>query len=61
MRYLLDTNVCVMYLNGRSTSVRDRLFSVPLEDMAVCSIIKAELCVDLLFALVMQSIIKDLM
>jgi len=29
MRYLLDTNVCVMYLNGRSTSARDRLLSVP--------------------------------
>jgi hypothetical protein len=50
-----------MYLNGRSTSVRDRLLCLPLEDMAVCSIIKAELCVDLLFALVMQSILKDLM
>jgi tRNA(fMet)-specific endonuclease VapC len=43
MRYLLDTNVCVMYLNGRSTSVRDRLLSVPLADMAVCSVVKAEL------------------
>lgn len=43
MRYLLDTNVCVMYLNSRSTSVGDRLLSVPLEDMAVCSVVKAEL------------------
>jgi tRNA(fMet)-specific endonuclease VapC len=43
MRYLLDTNVCVMYLNGRSTSVRDRLHSIALEEMAVCSIVKAEL------------------
>jgi tRNA(fMet)-specific endonuclease VapC len=43
MRYLLDTNVCVMYLNGRSTSVRDRLLSIPLEDIAVCSVVKAEL------------------
>lgn len=43
MRYLLDTNVCVMYLNGRSTLVRDRLHSVSLEEMAVCSIVKAEL------------------
>jgi tRNA(fMet)-specific endonuclease VapC len=43
MRYLLDTNVCVMYLNGRSTSVRDRLLSTPTEDMAVCSVVKAEL------------------
>ncbi|KGF73980.1 twitching motility protein PilT [Neosynechococcus sphagnicola sy1] len=43
MRYLLDTNVCVMYLNGRSDSVRDRLHSISLEEMAVCSIVKAEL------------------
>jgi tRNA(fMet)-specific endonuclease VapC len=43
MRYLLDTNVCVMYLNGRSISVRDRLHSISIEEMAVCSIVKAEL------------------
>lgn len=43
MRYLLDTNVCVRYLNGRSASVRDRLHSISLEEMAVCSIVKAEL------------------
>ncbi|MCY7391407.1 MAG: type II toxin-antitoxin system VapC family toxin [Leptolyngbyaceae cyanobacterium CAN_BIN12] len=43
MRYLLDTNVCVRYLNGRSISVRDRLHSTSTEDMTVCSIVKAEL------------------
>jgi tRNA(fMet)-specific endonuclease VapC len=43
MRYLLDTNVCVMYLNGRSSSVRDRLLSTPNEEMVVCSVVKAEL------------------
>jgi tRNA(fMet)-specific endonuclease VapC len=43
MRYLLDTNVCVMYLNGHSISVRDRLHSISLAEMAVCSIVKAEL------------------
>ena len=43
MRYLLDTNVCVMYLNGRSALVRDRLLSTPSDDMAVCSVVKAEL------------------
>ncbi len=31
MRYLLDTNICVTYLNSRSTVVRDRLRSlIPL-------------------------------
>ncbi|MEX0272125.1 type II toxin-antitoxin system VapC family toxin [Leptolyngbyaceae cyanobacterium UHCC 1019] len=43
MRYLLDTNVCVMYLNGRSMSVRARLSSISNEEMVVCSIVKAEL------------------
>jgi len=43
MRYLLVTNVCVMYLNGRSKSVRDCLLSTPSDDMAVCSVVKAEL------------------
>jgi tRNA(fMet)-specific endonuclease VapC len=43
MRYLLDANVCVMHLNGRSKSVRDRLLSVPPQDLAVCSVVKAEL------------------
>ncbi|AFY93750.1 type II toxin-antitoxin system tRNA(fMet)-specific endonuclease VapC [Chamaesiphon minutus] len=43
MRYLLDTNVCVMYLNGRSDSVRSRILSTPSQDLAVCSVVKAEL------------------
>jgi tRNA(fMet)-specific endonuclease VapC len=43
MRYLLDTNVCVMYLNGRSNAVRDRLISTSIEDIAVCSVVKSEL------------------
>ena len=43
MRYLLDTNVCVVYLNGRSPSVRDRLLATPVEEIAVCSVVKAEL------------------
>lgn len=43
MRYLLDTNVCVMYLNGRSALVRDRILATPSDEMAVCSVVKAEL------------------
>lgn len=42
MRYLLDTNVCVKYLNG-SVTIRRRLQAVDLEEIAVCSIVKAEL------------------
>mgnify|MGYP002776812195 FL=1 len=43
MLYLLDTNVCVMYLNGRSVSVQNRILSVLTKDIAVCSVVKAEL------------------
>lgn len=43
VRYLLDINVCVVYLNGRSLRVRQQLRSVNLEDVAVCSVVKAEL------------------
>lgn len=43
MLYLLDTNVCVMYLNGRSAAVRERLLATRPEEMAVCSVVKSEL------------------
>ena len=43
MIYLLDTNVCIAYLNGRAFLVMQRLRTLPDEDVAVCSIVKAEL------------------
>ncbi|MDZ8264590.1 type II toxin-antitoxin system tRNA(fMet)-specific endonuclease VapC [Nostoc sp. ChiQUE01b] len=43
MRYLLDTNVCARYLNGRSLLIRERLRSTDVKDIAVCSVVKAEL------------------
>lgn len=43
MIYLLDTNVCVMYLNGRSVAIRDRIQETSTQDIAVCSVVKAEL------------------
>ena len=43
MRYLLDTNVCARYLNGRAPAVRTRIRSTRREDIVVCSIVKAEL------------------
>ncbi|MEA5601602.1 type II toxin-antitoxin system tRNA(fMet)-specific endonuclease VapC [Nostoc sp. UHCC 0252] len=43
MRYLLDTNVCARYLNGRSLLIRERLRSTNVKDIAVCSVVKAEL------------------
>lgn len=43
MIYLLDTNVCVRYLNGRSLSIRERLQATNVEDIVLCSVVKAEL------------------
>lgn len=43
MKYLLDTNTCIRYLNGRSPQVRAKLLATPFQDIVVCSIVKAEL------------------
>jgi len=43
LTYLLDTNTCVEYLNGRSRRVLDAFRHRAPADMAVCSIVKAEL------------------
>ncbi len=43
MTYLLDTNTCIRYLNGRSAQVRSHLESVVPADVVLCSVVKAEL------------------
>jgi tRNA(fMet)-specific endonuclease VapC len=43
MTYLLDTNVCVQYLRGRNLPVLQRLQMTPMQDVQVCSVVKAEL------------------
>lgn len=42
MKYLLDTNTCIKYLKGNPGVIR-RLSSLPPSDIAVCSVVKAEL------------------
>ena len=44
MMFLLDTNPCVVYLNGRSDVLRERMDSVGDDQIAICSIVRAELC-----------------
>lgn len=44
MTYLLDTNVCIVYLKGRNLNLKQRLGTIPVQEIAVCSIVKAELC-----------------
>ena len=43
MIYLLDTNVCVRYLNGRSPAIKRRLEETDPNSIALCSVVKGEL------------------
>ena len=43
MIYLLDTNACIIYLNRPISGVRLRLELLSPQDIAVCSVVKAEL------------------
>ena len=43
MRYLLDTNTCIRYMNGRSIAIYNKLESLPEHDVIVCSVVKGEL------------------
>lgn len=41
--FLLDTNTCIRYLNGRAPAIRDHLQVHSPNEIFVCSIVKAEL------------------
>jgi tRNA(fMet)-specific endonuclease VapC len=43
MKYLLDTNTVVRYLNGRAPNVRAKVIATPPGELAVSSIVVAEL------------------
>ena len=43
MKYLLDTNVCIRYLNGRSKNILKNIATKRPQDIFLCSIVKAEL------------------
>lgn len=43
MRYLLDTNACIVFLSGRSPSLEKKLKSVSSREIAVCSVVRFEL------------------
>ncbi|MGL6136680.1 MAG: type II toxin-antitoxin system tRNA(fMet)-specific endonuclease VapC [Planktothrix sp.] len=44
MKYILDTNVCIIYLKARNLNLKQKLESVAIQEIVVCSIVKAELC-----------------
>lgn len=43
MKFLLDTNTCIAYLNGRAVGVRRQLQALAPGDVVLCSVVKAEL------------------
>lgn len=43
MKYALDTNTCIRYINGRSLAIRQKLPTVPAYDIVVCSVVRGEL------------------
>ena len=43
MRYLLDTNTCIHYLNGTSKKIQKRIKATPPYEIVVCAVVKAEL------------------
>lgn len=43
MTYLLDTNVCIRYLNGRAPGVLRQLQQLQPVEVVVCAVVKAEL------------------
>jgi tRNA(fMet)-specific endonuclease VapC len=44
MNYLLDTNVCIIYLKGKNLNLKQKLEAVATQEIVVCSVVKAELC-----------------
>jgi tRNA(fMet)-specific endonuclease VapC len=43
MSWLLDTNACIRYLNGRSPELRTKLDGIDPAQIFTCSVVKAEL------------------
>ena len=43
MKFLLDTNTCIIYLRGKNLILKQKLESIKVQDIAVCSIVKSEL------------------
>jgi tRNA(fMet)-specific endonuclease VapC len=43
MNYLLDSNVCIVFLNGRSDKLKQQFLAREPDEIALCSVVKAEL------------------
>ena len=43
MTYFLDTNICIYYLKGMNTRIKETLFRKKPEEIKIASVVKAEL------------------
>jgi len=43
MKYLLDTNTCIRFINGRAPKIRIHLLNTVQDDIVVCTVVKAEM------------------
>ena len=43
MKYLLDTNTCIRYINGRAPQIRENMRSLSDSDIAISTITKGEM------------------
>ena len=43
MKYLLDTNACIVYLNQTNSSILSKMQDVKPSDILLCSVVKSEL------------------
>ena len=43
MIYYLDTNTCIYFLNGKYESIKEKILSIPPNEIGIPSIVKAEL------------------
>ncbi|HAL93439.1 MAG TPA: VapC toxin family PIN domain ribonuclease [Spirochaetaceae bacterium] len=41
--YYLDTNTCIYFLNGKYESIKEKVLSIPPNEIGIPSIVKAEL------------------
>ena len=41
--FFLDTNTCIYFLNGKYISIKEKMFSISVNEIAIPSIVKAEL------------------
>ncbi len=43
MKYLLDTNVCIQFITGRSDPLKEKINNSVISSLFICSIVKGEL------------------